>query len=831
MRVSLNQISRYIDFDLPETNELVTRINEQLGGVKETLSLEHMYEGAVIVRVDSCEKHPNADKLSICQVDDGSGQLTQVVCGAPNVKAGMLAVWLKPGSIVPSTAHDKEPFILGARELRGEMSNGMMASPKELGLGDSHEGILEISSNEKTFTGKAIAAGQRFAAAFGLNDSIIEIENKMFTHRPDLFGQLGVAREVAGILGRQFKGPEWYAASSATTLEVGSSTLPLAVFNTAGDDAPRFMAVAMRGVEIKPSPLWLQCALVAMGGKPINNVVDLTNYMMLITAQPTHAYDYDKIRGATIGARMAESGETITLLNGKSYELSSADIVIADGEGPIGLAGIMGGGNSEVSDATTNLVIEVANFDMYTLRKSSMRHGVFTDALTRFNKGQSPYQNPVVLRELVSLIQDVAGGTVESQIFDEGDGYDKGYGGDYHLENGSVSTGFINERLGTTLASDNIATLLRNVEFDIDIDGDTIDYRAPFWRTDITQAEDIVEEVGRLYGFDKLPRVLPPRNAKPAAKNTRRQTKKRLRESLSRTGANEVLTYSFVNGKLLKKSGQNPEYAYSLSNALSPDLQYYRLSLTPSLLDKVNANYRAGYDRFALFELGKSHFKDEMDNDEPSVPNEDEQLAFVIAGDNANQGSAFYTAKRYFEQVVGRTDEYEYIPLASFTHDDVWGGQLTAPYDKDRALAVVKNDQIWGVIGEFTESVQKAFKLPKFAAGFEVLLDAINEAGVSYTPLSKYPGTSRDISLKVSDEVTYESLLESVQSVLAGLDQSLTTSITPLSVYKADGATSKTITFRISFVRGDRTLKDDEVTSVMQDIAQTGSRTLDATVV
>ena len=220
-----------------------------------------------------------------------------------------------------------------------------------------------------------------------------------------------------------------------------------------------------------------------------------------------------------------------------------------------------------------------------------------------------------------------------------------------------------------------------------------------------------------------------------------------------------------------------------------------------------------------------------MDNDEPSVPNEDEQLAFVIAGDNANQGSAFYTAKRYFEQVVGRTGEYKYIPLASFTHDDAWGAQLTAPYDKDRALAVVKNDQIWGVIGEFTESVQKAFKLPKFAAGFEVLLDAINEAGVSYSPLSKYPGTSRDISLKVSDEVTYESLLESVQSVLAGLDQSFTTSITPLSVYKADGATSKTITFRISLVRGDRTLKDDEVTSVMQDIAQTCSRTLDATVV
>lgn len=818
MRVSLNHIKRFIDFELPAAESLVATINQQLGGVEETFDLGAVYEGAVIVRVESCEKHPNADKLNICQVDDGSGELTQVVCGAPNVHAGMFAVWLKPGSTVPSTAHDKEPFVLGARELRGVMSNGMMASPKELALGDSHDGILEISADEMTVSGDAISAGLPFGQAFGLNDSIIEIENKMFTHRPDLFGQLGVAREIAGILGQAFSSPKWYTTPSVDTLAVASDTLPLVVFNQAGENVPRFMTMVIKDVQIKPSPLWLQCALVSMGGKPINNVVDLTNYIMLLTAQPTHAYDYDKIRGHTIGARMAKTGESVGLLNGKTYQLDSSDIVIADEIGPIGLAGIMGGGDSEVSSSTTNLVIEVANFDMYTLRRSSMRHGVFTDALTRFNKGQSPYQNPAVLGQLVTLIQETAGGSVASEVFDMGDSFDRGYDGKLYGETGVITMSFINERLGTDLSAAEIAGLLTNVEFDTDIDGDSIDYRAPFWRTDIIEAEDIVEEVGRLYGFDKLPRILPPRSAKPASKNPRRQLKQQLRGALSRLGANEVLTYSFVNEKLLTKSGQNHEHAYRISNALSPDLQYYRVSLTPSLLDKVNMNYRAGYESFGLFELGKAHFMGEMDEAEPTVPNEDEHLAFVIAGGDTKNGAAFFAAKRYFEQTVTLAEDVRLIKLAEFTADDVWGAQLAAPYDKDRSLAVVKDNQLWGVIGEFTASVQKSFKLPKCSAGFEIHLDAIAAHSSTYRPLSKFPATTRDISLKASGDITYEHLHAAVQEVLDTLDDTFTTEITPLSIYRADGSTDKTTTFRISFVNHERTLTDDDVSAVVSDI-------------
>jgi phenylalanyl-tRNA synthetase beta chain len=829
MRVSLNQIKQYIEFALPPVDELVDTINRQLGGVELVTDLGERYAGAVIVRIDSCEKHPNADKLSVCQVNDGSGETVQVVCGAPNVHAGMYAVWLKPGSVVPATAGDKEPFVLGARELRGEMSNGMLASSKELGIGDSHEGILEIDEHERTADGSVVSAGASFAKTFGLDDISIEIENKMFTHRPDLFGQLGVAREIAGIKGNAFKSPDWYTTGSAETPQAVSNTLPLEVFNESHQNVPRFTAITMKGIHVKPSPLWLQCALVRMGGKPINNVVDLTNYVMLLTAQPTHAYDYDKIHGATIGARMATDGESITLLNGKAYTLNTADIVIADGEGPIGLAGIMGGGDSEVSATTTNLILEVANFNMYTLRKSSMRHGVFTDALTRFNKGQSPYQNIVVMNELVKLLEEIAGGTIASELLDIGDGFDRAYDGKSHLEAGTVTTEFINTRLGTELSGPDVATLLTNVEFAIKGDGNTVIYQPPFWRTDIIEPEDIVEEVGRLYGFDKLPRVLPSRSTKPPTKNPRRELKRQLRESLSKLGGSEVLTYSFVNEKLLTKSGQDPDHAYSLSNALSPDLQYYRLSLSPSLLDKIAPNYRAGYDTFALFEFGKSHFKGEMDEHEPDVPNEDEHMAFVIAGNDLG-GTAFYNAKRYFEQVVD-TQDLQMIPTSDFVADDEWGRQMIAPYAKDRSVVIVKKDQIWGVVGEFSEHVKKAFKLPNAAAGFEVHLDVARAPHTKYEPLSRFPGTTRDISIKVRENVAYGEVADTLRTVLGRLDDSFTSTLEPISIYKVENATEKTFTFRVSFVRHDRTLRDDEVNEIMDQVSAASAERHQATIV
>ena len=621
MKVSLNIVRSLINFELPSVDELVLRVNQQLGGVEEVIDLGAKYSGARIVRVVECGKHPDADRLSVTKIDDGGAVpdvprddngYVQVVCGAPNVHADMWAIWLPPGSTVPASFDDAEPFVLGARPLRGVLSQGMLAAADELAIGTDHKGIIEITENDLP-SGAELQAGARFAEIFGLDDFVLDIENKMFTHRPDCFGQLGVAREIAGIFRQQFTSPEWYKAQQQFSTAEG---LDLMVTNGAPELVPRFMAVAIKDVEVKPSPLWLQCQLVAMGGKPINNIVDATNYIMLMTAQPTHAYDYDKLHGHQLGARLARPGEKVILLNGKEYELTADDIIIADGEGVIGLAGIMGGADTEVSDDTKNIVLECATFDMYALRKTAMRHGVFTDALARFNKGQSPLQNAAVLKQLMSMV----GGVQASEVFDEKLNM---FWGELSV---SVSQGFIQSRLGldqkpNLLTYDEILRLLHNVEMKAEESGTPVvdnskailklclKVTVPFWRTDIELPEDIVEEVGRLYGFDKLPRELPRRSIKPSPKNPRRELKNAVRQSLSRAGANEILTYSFVHERILKNAEQDVTQAYKLSNALSPDLQYYRLTVLPSLLDKVYTNIKSGHNEFALFEISKGHLK------------------------------------------------------------------------------------------------------------------------------------------------------------------------------------------------------------------------------
>lgn len=330
MKASLSIIKQYINFELPPITELVEKINSQLGGVEEVIDMAAKYKDVTVVKVVECSKHPNADKLNICKVDAGSGDLVQVVCGAPNVKAGMWAAWLPPSSTVPSTFAEDEPFVLGTRELRGVMSNGMLASMKELDLGDDHDGILEIDATQPTASGDEVREGSSFARLYGLDDYVIDIENKMFTHRPDLFGQIGIAREIAGIFGKQFEDENWYWQRRAFENATG---LKLQPFNDVPEKVSRIMFVAIKDVTIAPSPLWMKCALASMGSKSISNIVDSTNYLMLVTAQPTHAYDYDKVRGGIIGARLARENEKITLLNGKEYTLSQDDIVIADGEG------------------------------------------------------------------------------------------------------------------------------------------------------------------------------------------------------------------------------------------------------------------------------------------------------------------------------------------------------------------------------------------------------------------------------------------------------------------------------------------------------------------
>lgn len=827
MKISLNWIKEFTDVDMP-VGELVEKIGAQLGEVEEVINLGEKYEGIVVAKVVSCEKHPNADKLSVCKINDGkktknverdSKGLVQVVCGAPNVRAGITIAWIPPGVVVPST-FDSEQFRLETKELRGIVSNGMIASGKELSINDDHAGILVLD--------KPAEPGTPLSEIYKLDDYIIDVENKMFTHRPDCFGQLGVAREVAGITGLQFTSPEWYQNELDLRKIIFKDNLnmSLKVNNKLPSLTPRFMAVPISDVKIRKSPIMIQSFLSRIGVKPINNVVDITNFVMSLTAQPLHVYDFDKLtaldgsKTATLTVRHPKKGETVKLLNGKTVGPGSEAIMIASASELIGFGGVMGGTSTEVDNNTKNIVLECATFDMYSIRRTSMAHGLFTDAVTRYNKGQSGLQNDKVLAYAVAWIHKLAGGEVGGKIID-----------DNHVpkqdDSVSLTKTFINERLGLELSDKQITELLTNVEFGVSKSGKELLITPPFWRTDIAIAEDIVEEVGRLYGFDKLPLNLPQRSIKPVTPSSLLKTKSKIRSVLSSGGGNEVLTYSFVHGKLLDDAGQDKKQAYELSNALSPELQYYRLSLLPSLLDKVHANIKQGYSQFALFEVNKSHDKSNIHED--GLPIEQEQLALAFVADIKEDqnyvGSPYYQAQVYLRQLLDKFGiaEIEFEPIAKQAPAGRFK-QTLAPFEPKRSALIKINEGIViGVIGEVKPSVKRYLKLPAFTAGFELdvqLLDQYTKV-LGYNQLSRFPSTTQDITFTVDSKLQLQALKTTVAKALkqANDEKHYDNSLKTHDIYRDETAKTKNITFRITLSHSAKTLVTEEVNSFLDDVA------------
>lgn len=852
MKISLNTLRYYQQHyqwaadPAPEgADVLVEKIGAQLGAVEETINFGSRFEGVIVARVVSCVDHENSDHLHVCKIDDGGvvqdierdeNGYVQVVCGAPNVREGLLVAWLPPGSTVPETFGTDDPFVLSARPLRGVVSNGMLASIRELGLGDDHDGILEID--------KDVIIGTSFAEAFSLKDDIIiDIENKMFTHRPDCFGLFGVAREIAGIQHQPFKSPDWYIASPEFRLPE-ADILPLQIQNALPESVPRFMAVALSDVRVAQSPLWLKIELAKVGIKSINNIVDYTNYFMILTGQPLHAYDYDKVLAqdegadvATLAVRYPMQGEKIKLLNGKEIEPRSEAIMIATRDKLIGVGGVMGGADTEVDENTTNIILECATFDMYSIRRTSMAHGLFTDAVTRNNKGQSPLQNAAVIVRIVDELRTHARAKIASDLIDSN-----------HLEVAvreraslfapvKVGTAFINTRLGLTLTTQQIMMLLTNVEFSVIVEGDDLIVSAPFWRTDIEIAEDIVEEVGRLYGFDQLPLELPMRDLTPAAKDPMYELKKRIRTILASAGANEILTYGFVHGNLLQKAGQKPEQAFSLANALSPDLQYLRMSLTPSLLDKIHMNIKAGHNSFALFEMNKTHNLLHAADDN-GLPTEFSQFAFVCATNDKNispdAGAALYDARAYLDFLAAQLGlTLEYSPVT-----EEYEVPVARPFEISRSafVSVAGTDIFLGMVGEYKTAVRKKLKLPVHTAGFEMSLDALVQAARSshtYTQLPRFPKSEQDICFRVPSAVTFGDLSSLVSETLEAHkpEQSIVT-LTPIDIYqKQDDDSTKQITFRISATSYVKTLRDEEMKALFAKLIEAAAQKFQAEVI
>ncbi len=815
MIISVNWLKKFTDITVP-VDELATLIGARLVEIEGVEDLGEKYKDVIVAKVVECGPLENSDHLNVTKIDDGGvvpdverdeNGLVQVVCGAPNVREGLLVAWLPPRSVVPETFHGVEPFVLGAKPLRGVMSNGMIASARELDLYDDHSGILELD--------KEAAPGTSFAELYELNDYLLDIENKSLTHRPDAFGVIGFAREVAGIQGLPFKTPDWLGALEAAIENDGSAEAPrITIEDPSLSD--RFEAIVLSGVdESAQSPIQMQTYLARSGVRPINASVDVSNYLMILTGQPSHTYDYDKLRVVagddfTIRVRLAHEGEKLVLLDGKEVELDTSDVVIAAGETAVGLAGIMGGQSTLVDATTKNVLLEVATFDLYHMRSSQMRHGIFSEAVTRFTKGiPAPLSHPV-MTEAVKLLKEHTGARVTSASVQD-------YPGVRQSITVQVSEKQVNDTLGTQFSADDIASLLSNVGFEVTFEDLVATVHVPYWRQDIHIAEDVIEEVGRLAGFDTINPTVPRRDFVAVAPTEFDALRTALRKSLVRAGANEVLTYSFVHGDILTKAGQSTNNAYRIVNSISPELQYYRQSLTPSLLTHVFPNIKAGYGSFALFELNKVHQKSDGLTDE-QVPVERDSLSLVIS-DGKGKGAAYYQAKHMLEYVLeglGVTPAYR--PLEDTTDTDA----AYTPFEPKRSAIVLdaKTNEVLGVVGEYKKSVQKAFKTPEYTAGFEIgpraLLRSVKEVGIRYQPLSRYPGTERDICFQVAQGVSYSTIVGTAEQYLAKTE--LIIAVSPLDMYQPEAGDTKNVTIRIALTSYDKTLTNTEVTEVIDGL-------------
>lgn len=794
MLISLNEIKRLVPIKLNDS-ELIKLIGSRLVEVESVSDWSKKYKNIFIVKVLSAEPIEGTH-LSLCKINAGpSRESVQVVCGAPNVKKGMFSVWIAPGAVVPSTFGTAEPFEIGTRKMRGFESNGMLAGADELGLGDDHSGIVELAPD--TF-----APGTLFADAFDLNDLILEVENKSLTHRPDCFGLIGFAREVAGILGQPFAEPAPFnnffpeppAPSDAVSISVENPELcprySCAVFD--------FDSKKAHSPFLEPTDIFLFKA----GMRPISPIVDLTNRLMLLTGQPLHAFDYDKFLlvgnsdQPKISVRLARENETLTLLDGETLSLAPHDILICSNDAPVALAGAMGGESTKIDASTKKIILESATFSLYNLRKTQMSHGLFSEAITRFTKGQPAALTLPVLLEAARLLNQNPSFVADF------------FPGKSSPSPISVSVDEINSLLGTSYPEPLIRKTLENVGFfaSAEKDSDRLDVLAPAWRTDIKIKEDIAEEIGRLLGFDNIPLSFPTRPFLAASVDPMLRLKSTLRNILSdRLGLNEVLTYSFVSDNLLKKANLSPDSAYKLVNSLSPELERFRPSLLPSLFDKVRLNEKAGFKDFMLYEINQITSKPSGLSPE-NVPNMTTSLAITGAAD-------FFRLKALFFEVEKSLNLHLTL----------------APVESHPFLEPTRSAEIFlgktsvGFLGELKLSVRHAFKLSETHSALELALDpclsTFNRPAEKkkFIKLSRFPSVSRDLTFRVSSSTPFSAVESNLASALSEV-KDLSFTLVPISIFSRPDSSTKNLSFHLELSNPEKTFDSTEVSAIIEKI-------------
>lgn len=800
MLISYNWLKKYVNLpDSISAAEVAAKLKASTVEVEKVEIQGKNLENIVVGKILTAEKHPNADKLKVCKVDVGGEQLP-IVCGGSNVAAGMLVALAKVGAKVKWHG-EGELVELAPVSIRGVESLGMICASTEIGLGEmfplkEEKEIVDLSNLKAK-------PGTPLAKALGLEDSILEIDNKSLSNRPDLWGHYGIAREVAVLFSKKLK--EFKTAKikpgkdAQVKVEVENAKL-----------CPRYMAVAMSGVSVGPSPQWLQKSLLAVGQRPINNIVDITNYIMLDLGQPMHAFDAAKVLHNKIVVRTAKDGEQFVGLDGQKRELDSATLVIADSEKPLAIAGVIGGQDSGITNDTTTIIFESANFESASVRRTSAKLGVRTDSSARFEKSLDPNQTALALERAVELVLECCKtAKVASKVIDVAK---------FNLQQGplTVSMQFLQSKIGAKLPKKEVVKILESLGFGVKASGDDLAVRIPSWRAtkDISIPEDLVEEIIRVYGYDKIIPQMPSFSINPPEVNKLNKIERRLKNVLVNGLAyTEVYNYSFVSPQSITKLGQDVSKYLELENPLSQERSFLRRHLMNNLLENVKKNID-DYPELRLFEVGKKYLANKPGaraaaGSSELLPRQNTWLHAIFAGKKSKD--AFWEARRAAEAVLGELGRE--LKLVKIVELKPW--QHPA-----RSGQIMIGESYVGAVFEFHPTVVENFGLECGVAMMSLNLDEVAdlpEVGKKYKTIGEFPTVSRDLAILVKKDVAHADVLAAVSAA-----DPLLQSVELFDVYEGEGvgAEQKSMAYHFIYKSLERTLVTEEVDKAHEKIVK-----------
>lgn len=803
MKISLNWLKTFININLDNESlkDLLTDIGLEAEGIESFESLPGGLKGLIVAEVLTCEPHPDADKLKVTTINIGEGEPIQVVCGAPNVAAGQKVVLAPVGAILYPQGH--EPFEIKKAKIRGVASNGMLCAEDEIGLGESHAGIIVLP--EDTVVGTPVSQIYNIES-----DSVFEIG--LTPNRTDAQSHYGVARDLSAVL--SFRNQKDVTINKGTSNLDFSGVSEISVDVQDKEGAPRYAGVVIEGLKVEESPAWLQNRLKAIGLKPINNVVDATNYILHSYGQPLHAFDLSAISGKKVIVKRATAGEKFITLDNSEIELNEEDLMICNVDAPMCIAGVYGGANSGVKDSTTAIFLESAYFHPTSIRKTSIRHGLRTEAAQHFEKGVDPIETVEVLKIAAQLIIEVAGGKIASEIIDiSSQSFEKNIV-ELHPDK-------VRKLTGAPISNGEILQILQLLEIDADTSSDVWTLKVPLYRADVTRDVDVVEDVLRIYGYNNVPIPISIQAAIPIKKGVDK-------DQLYRTSANFLAAngfYEMLNNSLTRSKNIegwiSPENQVKLLSSINVELDILRPFMHASALEVLSYNINRSQKNLKLFEYGKTYQKD------GDKYIEDLHLFLIITGEktpvNWNtpaQKVDFYYLKGIAESLLSRL---------GIKHSAVEEGfdflhEYTLTYQVGPAAVLT--------LGKLNSSIAKKWDIKQevFIADFN--WDKIAKlAAKSKAPkinVSRFPSIRRDLALLLDKNVKFTE----VQDIALKFGKKQLREVGLFDVYEGDKIAQDKKSYAVSYIFRDdeKTMTDKDIDSIMSKMIEQYSKQLNATV-